>query len=369
MENPQNEYFNKSAGEIEEIVKESFFTEDEERAYEAINQFLSSSDCSGSPDEFHNLSVNFSKKDDYITACRIIEMGLKNYPYSTDLLADYLQIGLYCNKELECKEYYDTLFSIPKTKWTWRGFSFSIDYLRIITERLRDEQSILENKEKMLCIADEYAKYYPYEEDVYLSRSGIFSYFNEKEKEIDCLIAATNKGRKTPKCNLKLADFYFSQGDYKKALEYIERNKIDGIDVQDRINVGYMYYLSGLCRTAILQMSKDFHNYEAVMQIYQDFHIAEEIAMNYTLYAKNIERQTCVLGTLTGINYDDAVERSFALDNGEVDIEDDDTEDEGTEDTASIKSKTKNTVVVSKPKKKTLLPRLKRRIKKNTSFE
>ncbi len=334
----QTESRNKSAGEVEGIVREAFFNDDEERGYIEVNRFLSFRDTIGSPDEFHNLSVNFSRKDDYITACKILEKGLEKYPYSTDLLADFLQIGLYCNKEKECQKYYEILLSIPKVKWTWRGFSFSIDYLQLITEDLCDEKAILENQKVMLSIADEYAKYFPYEEDVYLAKSEIYKYFNNQDKEIECLQAAINKGIKSPKCGLRLADFYFSQGNYEKALEYIERNKVEGIDVQKKINVGYMYYLAGLCKVAILQIKKDFSNRLLVMSIYQDFYIAEETLDNITNYAKNIERQVLILETKTGIKYDDAINIQF------------EKKDTVTDDISSIESESNLKKKVSLPK-------------------
>lgn len=313
MDSGYNEVRTKSAGEVEEIVKDAFYNEDDECGYNAVREFLTNGNCVGSSDEFHNLSVNFSRRDDYITACRILEKGLSKYPFSTDLLADYLQIGLFCNKVEECQKFFDVLFSIPKMRWTWRGFSFSIDYLQIITDELVDKNAILKNKELMLSIADEYEKYYPYDEDAFLARSEIFNYFNDKEQEIKCLQLAVNKGIKSPKCNLRLADFYFSKGDYKKALEYIDRNKVEGIDVQDRINVGYMYYLSGLCQTALLQLSRDFTNRNAVMKIYQDFYIADETSDNITSYAKNIDRQIFVLETKTGIKYQSAIDTLFNI--------------------------------------------------------
>ena len=71
----QTEARTKSAGEVENIVKEAFFNDDEESGYAAVNQFIYSKDVTGSPDEFHNLSVNFSRKDDYETACKILEKG------------------------------------------------------------------------------------------------------------------------------------------------------------------------------------------------------------------------------------------------------------------------------------------------------
>lgn len=331
MDNSENEIRDKSAGEVENIVKDAFYNGDDDRAYEEIKIFLSSAVCSGSPDEFHNLSVSFSRKDDYTTACKILDKGLEKYPYSTDLLADYLQIGLFCNKEDECQKYYGVLFDIPKTKWTWRGFSFSIDYLQIITEGLNDADAILQNKVTMIKIADEYAKYYPYDEDVYLARSEIYNYFNEKENEINCLHEAVQQGFRSPKCNLRLADFYFSKGEYEKALEYVERNKTEGIDVQDRINVGYMYYLGGLCRTALLHINNRFKDVDAVMKIYQDFYIAEEIMDNKTSYTKNIERQVFVLETKTGIKYDDAIEMLTEHNNTLAETEDADSDNTNNE--------------------------------------
>ena len=44
-----------------------------------INDILSQEKVVGSADDFHNLAVDFSRRDDYETACNILDEGLKRF--------------------------------------------------------------------------------------------------------------------------------------------------------------------------------------------------------------------------------------------------------------------------------------------------
>lgn len=61
----------------------------------------------GDIDDFHNVAVTFAKIDLYDMACLYLEKGLELFPYSVDLLADYIIYGLSCGNIEKCSKYYD----------------------------------------------------------------------------------------------------------------------------------------------------------------------------------------------------------------------------------------------------------------------
>ena len=78
----------------------------------------------GGPDDFHNLAVTLGRSGYDELACDILEKGLTLFPYDVDLLADYLIYGIDCERMDACEEYYQTLWKVPQSEWTWRGFAF-----------------------------------------------------------------------------------------------------------------------------------------------------------------------------------------------------------------------------------------------------
>ena len=84
----------------------------------------------GGADDFHNFTVSISKiSNDNRSALQIAEEGLKLHGDNTDLLADAILYGRNCGEREECANWYNKLLTIDKTAWTWRAFSFSIDFL------------------------------------------------------------------------------------------------------------------------------------------------------------------------------------------------------------------------------------------------
>ena len=111
-----------------------------------------------------------------------------------------------------------------------------------------------------------------------------------------------------------------------------------------------MYYLSGLCRTALIHLNKDFSNLEVIKAIYQDFAITEEVSENYTSFAKNIERQIFILETKSGIKYDDVINGAYDIDESSKSDSPSDEDDE--HDVRSVKHRAVNQSKVMKKEKK-----------------
>ncbi len=295
-----------SIGEAEKLAKDFIEEDDDKSLYELVENILSQETIIGSVDEFHNFAVDFSRKDDYDTACKILDKGLESFPKSVDLLADYLQYGINCGRFVLCDTYFHILEKIPMVRWTWRGFSFSIDYLQFLADGTDNEVELNEWKQKMIELANKYLEYMPYNEDAFLTKANVFKYFNDTNQEIIVLETALKNIKSCPKCALRLADIFFNRGEYKKSLEYIDVCRYSATQTQEKINQAYMYYLSGLCKSATVHQEKMYDNKDLIIDIYQDFCIADKLHLGVSSYKKVMERQINILETKTKISYDES---------------------------------------------------------------
>lgn len=293
-----------SVGEAEKKTKDFLEEGNEDGLFDLAEQLLSQNVVYGSADDFHNFSLTYSRIDAYATACDILEKGLEQFPKSVDLLADYLQVGINCKKFQECDMYYQRLLSIPMQRWTWRGFSFLIDYMLFLADDF-DDKKLDEWKVKLIKMTDYYRHYFALDEDPYLCKSDIYRYYNSRNEERRILEEAVEKVPVCPKCSLRLADMLFDYGEYTEALEAIEGCLYKSIQTQNRVNHGYLYYLSGLCKVVKVSKNNDYNNNEAIIDIYHDFSIAQKLGLTYSSYLKVIQRQIDILETKSKLSFDD----------------------------------------------------------------
>lgn len=244
--------------------------------YELMERFEAQNQQSGDADDFHNLAVAFALYDEYAFACRVLESGLKLFPKNVDLLADYLQYGTDCNKFEKCKEIYKTLVAIPHRRWTWRGFTFVVDYLQFLLDRSNSDLEIDEIKGKMLYFVGVFREHFPYSEESYRTEADVYRSLNLPDKETETLKNALEMIQVAPKCALRYADILFERGKYQEASNAIQRAIIDSTRTQSSVNEGYLFYLSALCKIAIVQQpSTELSlNEEVANEIYSDFNIA-----------------------------------------------------------------------------------------------
>lgn len=242
---------------------------------ELIHSFLNQQTHSGDADDWHNLAVTLSIRDEYKLACDILTCGIKYFPKNVDLLADYLLYGIDCGKTEQCKKISQDLLSIPKRLWTWRGFSFLTDYI-LQTEALYAEtdealDSILE---KLLNIVHEYRKLFPLFEDSYKVEATIYKKLNMSDKYIMILEQAMEQIPACPKCALMYADSMFESSNYQKALKGVTRSIADSSQIKQSAHDGYLYFLHGLCIIADAQKNNDNLNKDIIINIYSDFNMA-----------------------------------------------------------------------------------------------
>ena len=260
----------------------------------------------GDANDFHNFSVSISKvTSDNQKTLKIVEAGLKIYPQNTDLLADAIKYGYSCGEREKCKQWYQTLKNIDKSRWTWRAFSFSIDYL--LAEWTSSEKEDY-TKESILDLAKEYQEKIPDEEDAWLCEFEIYDGTNQREKGVAVLEEATAKFRFCPRCWLRYVDILMDRGDYEKA-EPIIRKMCKNPKTTEKINASYMYFLDGQCKLQKLYNSDAYDNDEVdekdVWAVYKAFKRALSARGLRENIKSQIEEYILALSSETGIEFPD----------------------------------------------------------------
>ena len=304
-----------AASKAEDILEYVYDRDDDDsrqNLYALIDEFLAQEFQPGSAHDFHNFAVGLARRDEYLLACRVLECGLECYPKNVDLLADYLQYGVSCNKFDECKRIYKTLIKIPRRRWTWRGFAFLVDYLQFLIDRSDSDKDIDAREKEMLDIVRDFKELFPYSEEPYRTEANVCQTLNMPDKEADVLKTALENVKVAPKCALRFADLLFDRGLYEEATSAIQRAISDATQTQTSVNEGYLYYLSALCKIAIMQRSKSLQKSaieEAVKDVYSDFNIALTKFQNTnSMYIDVIRTKTNTLVNKTGVEVDASFE-------------------------------------------------------------
>lgn len=255
---------------------------------------------SGDADDWHNFAVDIARKDLYDLACDLLECGLTIYPKNIDLLADYLQYGISCGRIENCKSFYKVLSKIPKIRWSWRGYSFSVSYLTYLWERSDSEKELEKLQAEMLSLAEAFRKNLPYDEESYRCEADIYKLLHQKKEEEQVLRLALQELKIAPKCALRLSDLLFDRGDYEEALVQIQRGLRDAVQTQRSINEGYLYYLMGLTKMALAQQTDTPFSEETACEIYADFDISLR-QEHRAAYVNTMKAKTIVLVNKSGV--------------------------------------------------------------------
>lgn len=237
-----------------------------------IYQVLGQDVISGDADDWHNLTVDIARNGYFDLACDVLETGLAAFPSDADLLGDYLQYGICCRRIEQCKKYYKLLCKMPKVKYTWRSFHFSVNWLTYLWEQSDSQKELDKLEAEMLALAAQYRRFFPKTEECYRCEADIYKLTKEYEKEEAVLQEALDSGAfPAPKCALRLADLKFEEGKYQDTLKYIQRGLDDSNQVQEAISDSYLHYLAGLARLAIAQKNGIDSLKRSAETIYYDF--------------------------------------------------------------------------------------------------
>lgn len=279
----------------------------------------------GTADDFHNASVSLVKANLYDFAVRLLDLGVRKYPRNADLYADILKYGLECRNVTELKRYYEGndefsgLKNVPKRLWTWRSFSFLLDYLQELLKYYDDKdenyKKLKEEIESLLSEFYEYAQSFSDQsehEKAYMAESEYLLLVGETSKAYEVLQKAVEKlpGR-CPQCALRLADFYFEKADYTNTIKYATI-ATDSVSTQDAISVGYAFFILAIAmeRKArfIDKIVLDEKSCRPIFKAYQKAYVDLQIDNRKTLcqsVQKKVKQLEIEAGVKSGIKFTD----------------------------------------------------------------
>lgn len=266
----------------------------------------------GDADDFHNFAVDLARNSFDNLACEVLRRGLELFPRNCDLLSDFLQYGMNCGFREECKAYYERLHLLPRRRYTWRGFSFSINYLEQLADECESDEEFDLLANEMIELSDEYLRFLPYEEDAYRSRANIYKTLREPDKEVDMLKEGLSKLNSAPRCALQLADLLVERGEYEEALKIIPRGLSDNNKDQSAISEAYLYYLSGRAKLGLQEKSGEAFSEDGILSVFMDFNIALASLKNKS-YRSVIYDKTVLLKNRYGIHIPEQFENLYDL--------------------------------------------------------
>lgn len=313
---------------LKEVVQclENIYDYEKEEYYDVlsalIDRFANTDIINADADDFHNISVQLSRKDEYILAIKVIDVGLRNYPWNTDLLADYIQYGTsicrsenennnteYKKIQTEVKECYNKLIRIPRNRWTWRAYSFSIDYLADFLQDRVEPDEADEYLNEAYKFSKAFVKQFASDES-YVSLAEVTEKKNGIKASLNILENALNSGelKIAPKCAMRYAEKLFSSGRFDESLKIAQRGIRDAAQTQQKVSLGYLYLLSGLSRISLLESQRQAdltskkYSKDEVFNIFCDFNIATREFGKRSEYLGIIVSQTNALIDKTSIN-------------------------------------------------------------------
>ncbi len=275
----------------------------------------------GNSSQYHNLASEFARKSLYRYAAEVARIGVIQYKYNVDLLADLIKYSSQYQAWDASKKAYDRLREISFEKWTWRCFTFSIDYLFDLIEVSELDQTNTIIKEIELLIA---AFKNLKDERAWVAEADL----NLKKGKRKQAIASLKNGIKnvvvSPQCCIKLGDLLLEDGIYDEVVKYASIGIRATAQDQPTASVAYLFYISALAKDARIHKEAQeekmascdsdgigFQNISAVKDALLDYSTAKRLFMGTrNTYQNNIDQRVSILKAKSGMESIDE-ENSF----------------------------------------------------------
>lgn len=299
-----------SIGHAHTLAEECTRQDNYSELHEIAELVLNNANMFGRAAEYHNLSAEYARHDDYYNAFRIVEKGLKQYPTSIDLLADAIHYGSYCGKNAECEKYKCEMKARPRGAWNWRAFTFLVNYLQEQAEMAPIDR-VMPLLDEALEIATEYQRMLPLEEKGYIAEHEVRilrqRYIREStdpdaikdaEEEYSAAKSVLKKALNNDavvavQCALSYADLVFEERQYEETIEVCSR-ALEYSETQPSARIPYFKYLSALSKDALIRKENAFADAKRVDEVLNEFLVVYKIIQEPT-YEKNIKTRASLL--------------------------------------------------------------------------
>lgn len=232
----------------------------------------------GNASEFHNASVELTRLQMYSQAYQLLEVGTFRFPSDTDILGDLLLYGVKCQSLSDIIKHYEALEKINKSKWSWRAFHFSIEFLMELYKASSDvteQEEISKKIENTLIEYQEHSKFFEDQsnrEKCFNLKYEYYILLQKIDKALNALQEAVQEmPGKCPQCALQLADYYFEAGEYESVIAPATIAAMV-IDVQHAIKYSYLYFILGASREYKIRKEGIAFSEENIRPIYRAYY-------------------------------------------------------------------------------------------------
>ena len=264
----------------------------------------------GSNYEFHNVAVEIADFGYYDRACQLLDSGIAQYPNDTDLLADYLEFGIKCNKVDVCNNYFTKLDEIDDKKNTWRSFNYLINFLIYNINIASDNTEINALKNQSLTLIERFKKCLPRDELAYLSEFKLYEATFEKDlglEKLEKFLNSENRIAKVaPRCHLRFIDEMLEMGEYEKVVLYASDGAAEAAQEQESVDTGYFFYALALSKDALWLKSDastindDTDEARLILKYYQTAY--DTLDDNKQSYFKVIAKRYKIISNISGLD-------------------------------------------------------------------
>lgn len=239
----------------------------------------------GSDHDYHNLSVEFSRKNCPLYALSVAKLGAQQYQFSTTLLADIILYGQQACAFDDCNKALERLCQIPYKYWEWRSFVFSIDYLKDSLSWVESVDIYERNLAQAFELIEKLKNNIPFEERAFVAEAEIYILSSDTLKAAEVLEQAIASIQVAPQCCMKLADIYLELGKYKDTIRIAAIGIRATAQEQPSTSIPYFYYLSALAKDALIHKyalehendKNGFGNEDIIRDALIDYQIAHEL--------------------------------------------------------------------------------------------
>ena len=250
-------------------------------------------------DVYHNFIMDLLRTGDGDLAIRMCDYALNAAPYNRDMLGDAIKACGDSSQFEKGEEYLQKAMQLPYRLWTFRLFLYSVDFLKTKLNAYPMDEEL---HQRAIALADEYIRYFPYDEHGYNQKAEILLSVNERDKAVLELqrfifdIRLDGDPRLelvTAQCCVTLLNILDDSSNYDLIIKVCDRGLRNTTQEQPSAAIGFFIYRKALA----LDAKAHAQNCEAestVLSALKFYQAAYDLNQDRQ-YAKTIEQRYAVL--------------------------------------------------------------------------
>lgn len=255
----------------------------------------------GSSDEYWNLLMRFFSVRDFYSVIQICDAALQIYPRNADLLACMIRACGACGNYELGAEWLEKAEELERRWWSSRLFMYTIVFLQ---EKLKNHVGNSdETLQQGLDMANDYIRYFPYDEHGYNQRAELLIIANRREEAILDLQNSINDVQPDPndrrsslvtaQCCVTLLNLLDDSNDYALIIDIANKGLLNTTQEQPSSSIGFFMYRKALALDAIAVLD-NFSNPNKIREALLAYQSAYDLNQDRE-YARTIERRYAIL--------------------------------------------------------------------------